>query len=382
MKGIYILHEGIPSTIFESQVLNHILEMNKKGIDFEIISFNTENKIFLKSKEMKKKINYRYPKLKIKLLKSISIYYPLAFILHFFQLVYCLKNKRFDFIHSRSDYSQFISLMIKPFIKSRFIWDCRGDSVDELKFAVENKSFLIKLYYWLYLKNFQNLIVFLCKKYSDSCIYVSEDLKIIRKIKSQNNIVVPCCSSTDLFYYSQKIRQLNRKKMNYNPKDKIFIYVGSMVPYQSIELFNDLINKINNSKNYKFLVVTSDLKKASLNFKSVKREKITILMSDFNEINKYYNVADFAILIRSDRSLNHVASPTKFGEYCLTGLPVIMNNTVKQSESFSKIIGNKIDFSEMNLSKKIDRENVSNRSKQFFDRTIYANDYVKLYSYV
>ena len=41
-------------------------------------------------------------------------------------------------------------------------------------------------------------------------------------------------------------------------------------------------------------------------------------MSDFYEINKYYNVADFAILIRSDRSLNHVASPTKFGEYCLT----------------------------------------------------------------
>ena len=382
MKGIYILHEGIPSSIFESQVLNHILEMNKKGIDFEIIAFNTENKIFLKSKEMKKKINKRYPKLKIKLFKSISIYYPLAFLVHFFQLVYYLKNKRFDFIHSRSDYSQFISLLMKPFIKSRFIWDCRGDSIDELKLAIENKSFLIKLYYWFYLKNIQNLIVFICRKYSDGCIYVSEYLKIKRLIKSQNIIVVPCCSSTDLFYYSKKIRQHNRKKMNYTPADKIFIYVGSMVPYQSIDLFNDLIKKINNTKNYKFLVVTTDIKKASLSFKSVKREKINILMSDFYEINKYYNVADFAILIRSDRSLNHVASPTKFGEYCLTGLPVITNNTVKQSESFSKIIGNKIDFRKMNLSKKIDRKNISRRSKQFFDRNLYVNNYVTLYSNV
>ena len=105
-------------------------------------------------------------------------------------------------------------------------------------------------------------------------------------------------------------------------------------------------------------------------------------MSDFYEINKYYNVADFAILIRSDRSLNHVASPTKFGEYCLTGLPVITNNTVKQSESFSKIIGNKIDFRKMNLSKKIDRKNISRRSKQFFDRNLYVNNYVTLYSNV
>ena len=71
MKGLFILHEGIPSTIFDSQVIGHVTEMKKKGIDFEILSFNTENKIWNTSKKNKKRINKSFPSLKIHLIKSI-----------------------------------------------------------------------------------------------------------------------------------------------------------------------------------------------------------------------------------------------------------------------------------------------------------------------
>ena len=43
--------------------------------------------------------------------------------------------------------------------------------------------------------------------------------------------------------------------------------------------------------------------------------------------------ADVAMLIRKDKTVNRVASPTKFGEYLLCGLPVIISPNVGESSS-------------------------------------------------
>ena len=42
-KGLFILHEGINTTMFNSQVLEHVSKMNDQDFDFEILSFNTED---------------------------------------------------------------------------------------------------------------------------------------------------------------------------------------------------------------------------------------------------------------------------------------------------------------------------------------------------
>lgn len=382
MKGVFILHEGIPSSIFDSQVIGHISEMKKIGIDIDVLSFNTENKILNTSLENKKILNKIFPNIKIHLIKSINIFYPLAFIYHSIQLLFFLKSKKFNFIHSRSDYSQFISLIVKPFVSTKFIWDCRGDSLDELKFAIEKKSLLIKLYSKLYLIPFQNLIINFCVNKSDGAIYVSEDLKKIRLLKNKNFIVVPCTSSTNLFYFDELLRKKTRKELDFKFDEKVFIYVGSMVPYQSFELFDEIFTKINQSKYLKILVITNDINKAFQNFKKVKKSKLIIKSSSFYEMNKFYNAADLAILFRSARKLNNVASPTKFGEYCLTGLPVLMNDNVVQSLNFSKSIGSYRNLLSKNLFLRDSKERVliSEKSKNFFDRKKYISFYKKMYS--
>lgn len=53
-----------------------------------------------------------------------------------------------------------------------------------------------------------------------------------------------------------------------------------------------------------------------------------------NEIRKYLNAADAGIIMREDVPMNQVASPTKFAEYQLCGLPAILTPGVGDFSDF------------------------------------------------
>jgi hypothetical protein len=142
-KGLFILHEGIGSTIFNSQVVEHVSQLNKIDYEFDILSFNTDNKVWQRSKENRDKIISQNPALKIYLIKSINIFYPFAFLFHLVQLVKFLNNTsvKYSFIHSRSDYTQFIVLISNFCHKLNSVWDCRGDQISEINYALKKKEF-------------------------------------------------------------------------------------------------------------------------------------------------------------------------------------------------------------------------------------------------
>lgn len=109
--------------------------------------------------------------------------------------------------------------------------------------------------------------------------------------------------------------------------------------------------------------------------------RFIILNIPFDKMNNYYNLADFAILLREDKLLNYVASPTKFGEYCLTGLPVIMNDTIEQSSQYSKELGNYVNWNDFKFNKfNVDqRIEISYKAKFYFSRKELNKQYIELY---
>ena len=173
-----------------------------------------------------------------------------------------------------------------------------------------------------------------------------------------------------------------RNKLSYSDQDLVFIYSGSMVQYQGIELsimfFKDMLETFDFVK---VLIITTHIMEAKLLFKDFNQDRIIIKKVPFLEVNDYYNAADAAVLFRQNLQLNKVASSTKFGEYCMSGLPVIMNDTVEQVVSFSKVIGNYYFYSEfepINL-RCINREHISFRSCELFSRASYDIAYKKIY---
>ncbi len=76
---------------------------------------------------------------------------------------------------------------------------------------------------------------------------------------------------------------------------------------------------------------------------------IRVIEAAYHEVNSYLNAADAGFLLREKNLLNEGASPTKFAEYCLTGLAVIMENTVKDAFDMARTLGNLIELTDLGV---------------------------------
>lgn len=385
-KGLFLSHDGINSSIFESQVLTHVNRMVGRGVELDILAYEVFSDAYQSSYENYKNLSSENISFDFFFKKAFNIYLPFSSILNSVVfLFFCLKNReKYSFIHARTEYTALIALITKPFHKSKVIWDCRGDSIDELKLALLNKNWFVKYIlgrYWIT----ANLITLaVVKRFSDSAIFVSEEL---RKLNCTDNIkrtdiVVPCAVNPRIFYFDRNLRVKTRNYLSYSDQDFVFVYCGSMVQYQGIHLTLDFFKYM--LKLYDFvriLIITTQIDLAKDIFNEIDVERILILKVPFSKVNDYYNAADAAVLFRDDLLLNKVASPTKFGEYCMSGLPVVMNNTVEQAVSYGKKIGNYLpsfNFHPKDVSI-IDRVSTSKNSVELFARETYDMDYEKVY---
>lgn len=382
MKILFITHEGIDTSIFNSQVLTHALSMKKLSVNVDILSFNTNKKTRLLSAINHQKILESNVDINIILKFGFNMYAPFSSLLNGFLLIlFFLKNKnKYSIIHCRSDYTTFIGVITKFIHKSNIIWDCRGDSLDELSDSLGRKNNLIKFLGKFFLKPVNQLQILISAKFSDAAIFVSEALYNIHSeiLKTKLFKIIPCPVSEELFFFRSDIRNMFRLVNNISDNDIVFLYSGSLAAYQSLDLQEEFYARILNDSRNIILFATVDEKLAKEYFKDKFNERFIIKNIPFTEMNNYYNMSDFAILLRSNKQLNRVSSPTKFGEYCLTGLPVIMNDTIEQSLEFSKKLGNHIGWTELDFEKFNDnyRNEISINAKKYFAR----NESNKLYN--
>ena len=100
-----------------------------------------------------------------------------------------------------------------------------------------------------------------------------------------------------------------------------------------------------------------------------------------DKVNEFLNASDYAIMIRKDDLTNNTASPTKFAEYCLTGLQVITNSSVKDFYKFKYQVCNIIDLNYFNFAKtnNKNRLRISSFYKKNISRECFLKDYKRLY---
>ena len=79
MNILFITHEGIDSSIFNSQVLTHALSMKKMSVNIDILSFNTNKKTRSLSSENYHKLLKSNLNINIFLKFGFNIYMPFSF---------------------------------------------------------------------------------------------------------------------------------------------------------------------------------------------------------------------------------------------------------------------------------------------------------------
>lgn len=389
-KGLFVLFEGIPNTIFKSQVLEHVKDMNSNGIDMDILAINTESKMWRTSLLNYNELVNSNLSFKITLLKSCRIYYPFSELYNLLLLWKYLKSVdgKYSYIHARANYSSFISTLLKIFIRIDVLWDCRGESLSELHDAISRKNRLYKVVLMplLLLEKFRLLVI---SKYADAAVFVSNALysKYAKWINTNNIEIIPCPVAESKFYFNKDKRYKLRSYYNISDEINVFMYSGSMVAYQAVEQQIILYRKILERDNHIIFYLTSDIALAKETFQEFSQDRFVIKSVPFVEMNDYYNLADFSFLIRDALVLNFVASPTKFGEYCLTGLPVIMNDAVEQAYKNAILLGNCINISPLDLTnvKRFDdnrREKIANGAKKIYSRSVLNEKYKLIYSQI
>ncbi len=385
-KAILLIFEGLDNPVIRSQVLMHARDMADHGIiDFEIWCVAWSSKMhdlsaskIVESEEMSG--------CKIRLFKGTRPAMPLSVAKNATLISESLKDVKgsFDFIHARSDYAAAVCAELRKQIDINFIWDCRGDDVAEFSMRVgssKNIAYtLLKQIRMASIRKNTSMAAAQCSK----AIFVTDALRkqSAPTMAPDKFFIIPSSAPESMFFYDEKLRADNRASLGYSENDRVVVFSGGLHGYQcfeeSIELFKNLYKS---DKAFKLLILTPEVSRAKEVTMSLPAESLKIFSLKTQEMNAYLNAADFGLMLRKHNPVNTSASPVKFAEFALTGLPVIMSDSVPDSYQMALKYGNlcRYESGKVELADVSNRKTVSTSYMNILSRKAVREKYKMLY---
>ncbi len=386
-KALLILFEGFPPHVIDSQVLLHARAMREKGIvDFEIWSFAPSNALYKKSLERLEEVQ-DLSQSTVRVFRGIKPAIPFSDLLNAFLVWQKIRKFKpsFNFIHARTDYTASVLGFLNLFRQINIIWDCRGDAEAEFRARFSSDNIILKI-----LSLYQVALIrwrvfwsaFSCQK----AIFVTHELKerVGSHLQEKEFEIIPGVASKKMFYFDETLRRNTRHQLGYSDEDTVVIYSGSLASYQNfpecVAVFRDLYRR---HGNFKFLVVTQERETAEKELSDLPAGSYKVLSAMIIQVNAYLNAADHALLLRKYSPVNRVASPTKFAEYCLAGLSIIMQDSIPESFALAKRLGNLSEFVEGKVvfCEPRDRNELNAEYQLLLTRSAVLPRYRELYSF-
>ncbi len=345
-RFIYLASEGFPPTVFDSQVLEHIHQMAELGIHFDLLVF--ERMLALKANwdRNRKRIKELRPllpgQLQFRVLATTFLGWDLW--LPAFQLNRVLMRHPDSrlLIHARTQTSAAIALRSKHrYDNLRVISDLRGDSGAEYLLAVQKaggdsgcpsvrKKFAR-------LKAIERDAV----ENSDAIICVSEVMRkqIIENygVPSGKIRVIPTVASAKKFRWDPHLHRETRSEHGLDGK-YVLIFTGSLRAYQMLSSLIEVLHYwMQSIPNLHLLLITPQISEAEAQLcKLLPVGTYSVKSATHDEMVQWLNAADAGLLLRDLNEVNRVAAPTKFAEYQMAGLPVILTAGIGDYSEFAE----------------------------------------------
>jgi glycosyltransferase involved in cell wall biosynthesis len=383
---LLVLFEGLPSTVIDSAVLDHARQLASVGIArFEIWAFCPTFTIYRNSRKRLETAK-QIAGCPVRLFRAVRPAILGSMTINARLLRSALR--RFDpppdLIHARGDYTSAVCALAKETFRIPLLWDCRGDSVVEAeerlkRYAIPHalKQCKLRREAWIRQK-----AAVAC----DGALFVSNPLRTVcgRLVEDKPTTVIPCAASEDIFFFDECLRACSREKLGYAADHRVFVFSGGMQPYQCVDLTVEIFRKLAaEDPAVRLLIITPNAPTAIQALQSRNQASIRVIEATYHEVNSYLNAADAGFLLREKSLSNEGASPTKFAEYCLTGLPVIMQNTVKDAFEMARSLGNLIELTDVGVHLPItgfSRNSVANKARMFMGRRALSNRYRTIYA--
>lgn len=387
-RVLLILFEGLPGTVIESQVLVHAKEMARLGIAaFEIWTFAWSGDLYRQSVAAQHRAQ-ALAGCPVRLFRGVRPAVPFSSWINAFIFWRGLRRFRptFEIVHARTDYAVLVSRLLRPWYRFLLVWDCRGDSPAEFADRYQPRNPILRMLRAVRYRMLQ-LDWRRAAEACDRAIFVSETLEAIASpdMKGKPRSVIPCTASEALFHFDPSLRNTTRRDLGFEPEDRIFIFSGSLAPYQCFGETLSLFAEIHaEDARARLLIVTPEQDEARRRLaRHLTLEGVVFRSATIDEMIRYLNAADVAFMLREATATNRAAFPTKFAEYCLAGLAVIMTTAVPDAYGMAERLGNLLPAPRRGILEwppEYDRRRVAAAAKSSLTRTSVASKYAEIYT--
>lgn len=332
-------------TLLNTQVLNWIKIYDEYGIHFDLIVIEALKNLLTGKRffnEQQVRSDFSNKMMRIYLAKAGSSLCTFLVLLSLpFLLIKPLLQRKTIILQTRSELYMQPLRILKRILGKRFkvIYDSRGASPEEYKYAFLKSSDTPQVMKRIAVMRWQEKEMV---QVADRVLCVSNALKNYHirnnpQIDPSRFFVSPCNADPSRFYYDPELRRQVRDKLGVNDK-KVIVYSGGLkmpwhIPDGVFELFARL--SVTDDSLFLLMLTSEDHMAREFQLKhKIPDERIRILNLDNKDVCAYLNASDWSVLLRHDMPVNNVASPTKFAEYLMTGLPVIISPHVGDFSDF------------------------------------------------
>jgi glycosyltransferase involved in cell wall biosynthesis len=231
------------------------------------------------------------------------------------------------------------ALFIKKFLlskKIKILSEIEGDIPSEIEYVMNNNY---NSYLWSgkqkKIDKAHKMQKWVVEK-SDLVICVTERLKnlICERFsisETHKFHIYPTFASSKVFYFDKIRRDKMRKRLEVNGRF-IVLYCGNLgskwqVPELLVKMFA-MIKDVSENAFFYILTPQSDQAFILPYLEALHVSDYAFAEVDHSDVIDYLCMADCALVLREKHIMNEVASPGKFAEYALTGLPIVMTNSI------------------------------------------------------
>lgn len=346
MRAALVLFEGLPPTVIDSQVFTHVrLAREMLGIDMAIVAVACSRDIFEQSATRLDRAR-EVSGGEVRLIRGVRPALPGSLAVNRRLLGRALDTiGPISFIHARADYSAAVA---GPWGRRRdvpVLWDCRGDSRAEMNERLGATSPVVAGYRAHLLRRELRIAGRNC---AGACFVTQQLCDLMAEFMAgQPSWVIPCIAPESEFFFDPALRDKMRSELAIGADDTVFVYSGSLVAYQ---LFDETVETFQRAlaagQKARLIVLTPDVERARQICSALPAGSAICRSVKHTEVNGYLDAADFGMLLRDSTPVNHVAFPTKFAEYAMTGLQVVMKDSPPSCVEAARALGNYVALGE------------------------------------
>ncbi|RDV03133.1 hypothetical protein [Undibacter mobilis] len=378
MRAALVLFEGLPPTVIDSQVLAHVrLVREVLGIDITVVAVACSQGLFEQS-------NARLARAKdiaggeVVLLRGVRPAMPGSQLVNRLLLGRALAALGpLAFVQARADYA---AATAGPWARQQsvpMLWDCRGDSRAEL---VERRGDTLSGRYrsWFLEREYRT-----AGATCAGALFVTTQLRDLMTpyLSGQPSWVIPCLAPEGEFFFDAALRERVRSGLGIATDEIVYIYSGSLTGYQ---LFDETVaafrGALASGAKARLIVLTPDVDKAVAACADLPAGSVIARAVPHADVNGYLNASDGGMLLRDSTPVNTVAFPTKFAEYAMTGLQIVMKDAPPACVTVARELGTRLSVGQfLAIASAAERASNAKRAAERLGRRAALPTYASIY---